>query len=636
MVMKKRIPDILKQLIQKQEESRYARMLYAAVLLLSVLTIRLFYVQIIDGAYYRSEADGNRIRTVPMQAPRGNMYDRNGILMAGSRQVYSVVIPYERKSKEIPLEELFRIGDLIGLPAEMITKKIEDNKKTFSPVVLKTDVGLDVLSVIEEQKQDFPDVEIEIQPLRYYPFHDIASHVLGYVGESGPDDVDANGNPYQTTTIVGRAGLEYTYNRYLEGKNGSRDVEVDATGRAVRNIEGMPRIQGKTIHLTIDSRLQQIAEDAIKKQLDVMLAEGIESTGASVVAVDPNTGAVLAMVSWPDFDPNSFSEGISSEEWNAILNNPNHPLENRPISSMYAPGSIFKVITGAVGLESQLITPEEMIFDTGRHWIIPKQNAQGEAFGWVNFDIAMAKSDNVYFYEVGRRVGIDRLSHMARAFGLGKKTGIDLPVESEGNVASEEYKKQIFEEDWYLGETFDAAIGQSYNLMTPLQMTMVYAAIANGGFLYRPYLVFRVDNLDGTPFLATEATQTGTIPVSQTNLRIIQNSLRGVMGHEGTGGSVFENYPIPIAGKSGTAETNGLDNAWFVAYAPFDKPEIVVLVMFEHAGFGSSSAAPVVKTLMDAYFRIGAFTEKVEPKQKIVVEKPKTVDVDAKKEEEVP
>ncbi len=629
MVKRKQIPEILSRFAQKRGESRYTRLLYVAIFFLVILSLRLFYVQIIEGAHYKDEADGNRIRTVPMQAARGNMYDRNGVLMAGSRQVYSVVVPYERKKKKIPMEELFRVGDLIDMPAEMILKKIKDNEDTFSPVVLKADVGLDVLSVIEEQKQDFPDVEIEIQPLRYYPFHDICSHVLGYVGEAGPDDRDVNGNPYQTTTIIGRAGLEYSYNRYLEGTNGSRMVEVDVAGRAVRNIEGVQRIQGKNIRLTIDSHLQQVAEDAIKKQLDVMAAENIHSTGVSVVAVDPNTGAVLAMVSWPDFDPNIFSEGITSDEWNAILNNPNHPLENRPISSMYAPGSIFKVVTGAVGLESQLITPEEMIYDSGKHWIIPKQNAEGEAFGWVNFDIAMAKSDNVYFYEVGRRVGIDRLSAMARAFGLGKKTGIDLPVESEGNVASEEYKKKIFEEDWYLGETFDAAIGQSYNLMTPLQMTMVYAAIANGGFLYKPYLVYRVDNLDGTPFKATEPMQTGTLPISKANLSIIQKALRSVMGHDGTGGAVFEHYPIPIAGKSGTAETNGLDNGWFVAYAPFDKPEIVVLVMFEHAGFGINSAAPVVKTIMDAYFRIGDFTEKLETKKETVSAKPKTVDVDA-------
>lgn len=634
MVTRKKIPEILHRLSRNRGESRYTKLLYAAVVLLFVLALRLFYVQIIAGAYYKSEADGNRIRTVPMQAARGNMYDRNGILMAGSRQVYSVVIPYERKSQKIPLDELFRIGDLIEMPAEMILKKIEDNKTSFSPVVLKTDVGLDVLSVIEEQKQDFPDVEIEIQPLRYYPFHDICAHVLGYVGEAGTEDRDADGNPYKTTTIIGRSGLELSYNQFLEGKNGSRDVEVDATGRAVRNIEGIPRIQGKNIRLTIDSRLQKIAEDAMKKQLELMHEEGIFPTGGSVVAVDPNTGAVLTMVSWPDFDPNAFSEGISDYEWNSILNNPNHPLENRPISSMYAPGSIFKVVTGAVGLESQLISPDEMMYDSGKHWIIPKQNAEGEAFGWVNFDIAMAKSDNVYFYEVGRRVGIDRLSAMARAFGLGKRTGIDLPMESEGNVASEEYKKKIFEEDWYLGETFDAAIGQSYNLMTPLQMTMVYAAIANGGFLYRPYLVFRVDNLDGTPFKATEPVQTGTLPISKANLSVIQRALRSVMGHDGTGGAVFEHYPIPIAGKSGTAETNGLDNGWFVAYAPFDKPEIVVLVMFEHAGFGINSAAPVVKTVMDAYFRIGEFTEKVEIKKEKVPEKPKTVDVDANKEGE--
>ena len=281
---------------------------------------------------------------------------------------------------------------------------------------------------------------------------------------------------------------------------------------------------------------------------------------------------------------------------------------------MYPPGSTFKVITAAAGLEATVLDPAEKIFDSGKHWLIPKRNAQGEAFGWINFAEAMEKSDNVYFYEIGRRLGIDKLAAMSRAFGLGEKTGIDLAGESDGNVASEEYKKKVFDEDWYLGETFDAAIGQSYMLTTPLQMAMVYAAIANGGTRYQPYLVSRVDNLDGTPNKVFTPVKTGTLPISQANLSTIQDSLRRVMGKDGTGGFLFEKYPVSVAGKSGTAETNGLDNGWFVAYAPYEKPEIVVLVMFEHSGFGSDSAAPVTKKILDAYFHLGEFSPAAEAK----------------------
>lgn len=611
MVRKHMIPDMLGKLIKKREESRYAKMMYAAVVLLAILTLRLFYMQIAEGSYYKEEADGNRIRTLPVQAARGIMYDRNGYMLAGSRPTYSVVVPVDRKQETIPPEELEAISELLNIPQEYILKQLEEYKDSFVSVPLAHDVGLDVVSQIGEKKLDFPDIEIESQPLRIYPLKSAGAQIVGFVGEAGPDDRNAQGQPYTSRALVGRSGLEYWYNRYLEGKNGSRHVEVDATGQPVRYFRGNPVISGYNIRLTLDARLQEVAEQAIEEQVEILKEDKVNTTGASVVAIDPNSGAVLAMVSWPSYDPNQFSRGITSEEWNAILNNPNHPLETRPITSMYPPGSTFKVITSAAGLEAMVLDPGEKIFDSGKHWLIDKRNAQGEAFGWINFEQAMEKSDNVYFYEIGRRLGIDKIAEMSRAFGLGSRTGIDLAGESEGNVASQEYKKQVFDEDWYLGETFDAAIGQSYMLTTPLQMTMVYAAIANGGTRYKPYLVSRVDNLDGTPNKIFVPTKTGTLPISQANLSIIQNSLRSVMGKDGTGGFLFEKYPVPVAGKSGTAETNGLDNGWFVAYAPFEKPEIVVLVMFEHSGFGSDSAAPVTKKILDAYFQLDEFQPKV-------------------------
>lgn len=611
MVRKHMIPDMLGKLIKKREESRYAKMMYAAVVLLAILTLRLFYMQIAEGSYYKEEADGNRIRTLPVQAARGIMYDRNGYMLAGSRPTYSVVVPVDRKQETIPPEELEAISDLLNISQEYILKQLEEYKDSFVSVPLAHDVGLDVVSQIGEKKLDFPDIEIESQPLRIYPLKSAGAQIVGFVGEAGPDDRNAQGQPYTSRALVGRSGLEYWYNRYLEGKNGSRHVEVDATGQPVRYFRGNPVISGYNIRLTLDARLQEVAEQAIEEQVEILKEDKVNTTGASVVAIDPNSGAVLAMVSWPSYDPNQFSRGITSEEWNAILNNPNHPLETRPITSMYPPGSTFKVITSAAGLEAMVLDPGEKIFDSGKHWLIDKRNAQGEAFGWINFEQAMEKSDNVYFYEIGRRLGIDKIAEMSRAFGLGSRTGIDLAGESEGNVASQEYKKQVFDEDWYLGETFDAAIGQSYMLTTPLQMTMVYAAIANGGTRYKPYLVSRVDNLDGTPNKIFVPTKTGTLPISQANLSIIQNSLRSVMGKDGTGGFLFEKYPVPVAGKSGTAETNGLDNGWFVAYAPFEKPEIVVLVMFEHSGFGSDSAAPVTKKILDAYFQLDEFQPKV-------------------------
>lgn len=607
MVNKDKIPAFLERFKKKKEESRYTNIMYAIICVLCVLGARLFWMQIIEGSYYKSEADGNRIRHLPVQAARGVMFDRNGQIMAGSRSAYSVVLPDDFKKNKISDAELNRLSQLIQMPVADIKQKIEDNKKAFGGLVIANDVGIDVATQIEERRDDYPNFIIEVRPLRVYPLNDAGGQILGYVGEAGPNDKDAEGNPYQLGTIIGRAGLEAEFNLYLEGKNGNKLVEVDASGRPVKTFDGIPVSQGHNIRLTLDSRIQRAAEDAIKEQMAKLGSTNSFATGASAVAMDPQTGAILAMVSWPSYDSNHFSQGITAAEWKDLINNPNHPMQNRTISSVYPPGSTFKVITASAALESHVTTPGERIFDSGKHWLIPKRNAQGEAFGWINFYDAMAKSDNVYFYEMGRRLGIDRLSAMARAYGIGRKTGIDLPGEAAGNMASAEYKKKVFHESWYLGETFDAAIGQSYTLVTPLQMAVVYSAIANGGYLYRPYMVSRIDNFDGTPLKIYSPQVVGTVPVSKTNLEIIRRSLRGVMQPGGTGGFMFSNYPIPIAGKSGTAQTHGVDNGWFIAFAPYDKPQIVVVVMFEHSGFGSQSAAPVVKKMMDAYFRVGSY-----------------------------
>ncbi|WP_083990057.1 penicillin-binding protein 2 [Dialister pneumosintes] len=579
-------------------------MLYIAVIFLCLLSLRIFYMQILKGSYYKSESDGNRMRQIPVQAARGVMYDRNGKIMAGSRSAYSIILSDVNKDKDIPEIELNRLASLLNISASEIKEKISKNKKSFGEIVIARDVGIDVATQIEERRDEYPNFNIEVYPLRVYPLNDAGGQILGYVGEAGEEDRDSNGNTYQLGTIIGRAGLEAQFNEYLEGTNGTKLVEVDASGHPVKILNGIPVTRGHNIRLTLDSRVQKAAEDAIKEQMITLGSSGSFATGASAVAMDPQTGAILAMVSWPSYDSNHFSQGISAKEWNSLITNPNHPMQNRTISSMYPPGSTFKVITGAAALEAHVMTPSEQIYDSGKHWVIDKRNAQGEAFGWIDFYQAMAKSDNVYFYEMGRRLGIDRLAAMSRAFGLGKKTGIDLPGETEGNVASEEYKREVFNQDWYLGETFDAAIGQSYTLVTPLQMAVVYSAIANGGYRYRPYLVTRIDNFDGTPLKIYSPEVMGTVPISKTTLETIQASILGVMKKEGTGGFLFADYPIPIAGKSGTAETNGIDNGWFIAYAPYDKPEIVVVVMFEHSGFGADSAAPVVKKMMDAYFHL--------------------------------
>ena len=412
MVKRNKIPVFLSNLIKKEEESRYANMLYIAVIFLCLLSLRIFYMQILKGSYYKSESDGNRMRQIPVQAARGVMYDRNGKIMAGSRSAYSIILSDVNKDKDIPEVELNRLASLLKISASEIKEKISKNKKSFGGIVIARDVGIDIATQIEERRDEYPNFNIEVYPLRVYPLNDAGGQILGYVGEAGEEDRDSNGNTYQLGTIIGRAGLEAQFNEYLEGTNGTKLVEVDASGHPVKILNGIPVTRGHNIRLTLDSRVQKAAEDAIKEQMITLGSSGSFATGASAVAMDPQTGAILAMVSWPSYDSNHFSQGISAKEWNSLITNPNHPMQNRTISSMYPPGSTFKVITGAAALEAHVMTPSEQIYDSGKHWIIDKRNAQGEAFGWIDFYQAMAKSDNVYFYEMGLIVLLPCLEHL--------------------------------------------------------------------------------------------------------------------------------------------------------------------------------------------------------------------------------
>lgn len=311
------------------------------------------------------------------------------------------------------------------------------------------------------------------------------------------------------------------------------------------------------------------------------------------------------MVSRPAFDPNLFAHGISTKDWNMINSNPNHPMDNKAITGEYPPGSTFKTVTGTAALSEGRVTPDEIIFDSGHHWIIPKGNSEGEALGPINFEQAMAHSDNVYFYEMGNRLGIDALERYARMFGLGEKTGINLPYEAEGLVANRAYKEKVYHEDWYLSETFDAAIGQGFNLVTPLQAAMVMGEIAADGKRYQPHLVKRIVAPDGStvkefqPVLLSDLVAQGVKPEI---LKLVQQGLHEVTTY-GTGAFAFKDFPVPVAGKTGTAENpHGKDHGWFVAYGPFDNPNIVVAVIVEQGGFGAQSAVPIGKRILDAAF----------------------------------
>ncbi|MFC2767647.1 MAG: penicillin-binding protein 2 [Mitsuokella sp.] len=571
---------------------------FLVVLVIAVLIGRAGYLQIYEGDTYARLADGNRIRIIPSMAPRGTFFDRNGELLVTNRPGFAVSL--------LPLTEpisdavIYRVSDLVKVPVEDIKAKIAAHVG-FNPIRIKSDVTQDIVSVIEEQKSLYPGVVIEVQPIRNYIYHEKAAHTFGYVSEINDTELEKmKADGYKTGDIIGKFGLEKIYDKELRGKNGGEQVEVDVAGRPVQILGKKEPIPGDDLVLTIDKNLQLAAEKAVDEQLAL-----IHANAAAAVALDPQTGEVLALVSRPAFDPNLFAHGISTKDWNVLNNNPFHPMDNKAITGEYPPGSTFKIVTGTAALTEGVVSPTEKILDTGRHWIIPKGNAEGEALGWIDFTQALAHSDNVYFYEMGNRLGIDRLEKYARMFGLGAATGIDLPYEADGLVANRRYKEKNFEDgEWYLSETFDAAIGQGFNLVTPLQAAMVMGEIAADGKRYKPHLVKRIVGPDGKTVKDVAPELLSRLEVPENVIQLVQNGLHDVTKY-GTAASSFRGFTIDIAGKTGTAENpHGRDHGWFVAYGPYSSPNIVVAVIVEQGGFGSQSAVPIGRKILEAAFGV--------------------------------
>ena len=567
-----------------------------SVLVIAVLIGRAAYLQIYQGEYYAGLADGNRIRIVPSMAPRGTFYDRNGELLVTNRPGFSVsLLPL---TAPISDDVIDRLSDLLKVPTDEIKTKIAGHSG-FNPIRIKTDVTPDIVSIIEEQKSQYPGVVIEVTPIRDYILKQEVAHTLGYVSEINDTELEKmKDEGYKSGDIIGKFGLEKVYDKELRGENGGQQVEVDVSGKPVQILGRKEPVPGDDLELTIDINLQQAAEKAVDEQLTQIGAHA-----AAAVVMNPQTGEILAMVSRPAFDPNLFAHGISSKDWNQLNNNPYHPMDNKTITGEYPPGSTFKIVTGTAALTEGVVTPDEQIFDSGHHWIIPKGNADGEALGWLNFRTALAHSDNVYFYEMGNRLGIDRLEKYARMFGLGAKTGIDLPYEATGLVANRRYKEKNFDDgEWYLSETFDAAIGQGFNLVTPLQAAMVMGEIAADGKRYKPHVVNRIIAPDGSVVKDFQPELLSQLDVPEEDIKLVQDGLHDVTKY-GTAASSFRGFTVDIAGKTGTAENSqGRDHGWFVAYGPFDNPNIVVAVIVENGGYGSQSAVPIGRKILEAAF----------------------------------
>ena len=574
----------------------------------ALFAIQLFRVQIVDGAHYQSLAAGNRIRETTLYAERGKILDRNGKVLAENTASYQLVAhPYLlSKEFEIRNNNYQIISEVLGEPVEEIKQTIKDHgTDSVSPIVIKEKVSHQDALRLETMLSGVPAFSLELVPIRLYKTDLALGPLLGYVNRVGENDLK-NRDDVNLTDFVGREGVEKSFDKQLRGHNGKRRVEVDANGHPTRTLAKEQSTSGKDLQLTIDIDIQKALTDTLQQQIQ---AAGV-SKGSSV-AVNPKTGEVLAMVSLPSYDNNQFSGGIDLEDYSRLLNNPDKPLLNRAISGGYPVGSVIKPLLASAALQENVVNKNTIINDTGSITLVNPRNSadsikfdgyKGIALGPVNVVSAIAKSSNIYFYTVGggfgniKGLGGNRMGDYYQQFGLGSKTGIDLPSEISGVVADPDWKKQVLDKGWYTGDSYNISIGQGDMQVTPLQMAMAQSAIINDGKVLKPQLE-----------LGSKPQTSSQVKVDNSNFLIVQEGMRqAVLG--GTVGNVAFGGLPPVAGKTGTAETvtranGGSPHIWEGVYAPMDNPKILIASMIENGGKSSFYLSPVAASGFRAYFK---------------------------------
>lgn len=591
-----------------EHSKRYKTIVLIVVGSFLLLGLRLWYLQIFQGAYYRIKSENNRMRIYEIPPLRGMIFDRNGELLVDDRPAFDLcIIPEECKDNE---DVFNKLENFINIKKDKITNIIKENHfSIFSPIVIKRNIKRRELAVIETHMFNLPGIHIRVRPRRNYIYGSLASHLIGYMGEITERELKSGKFPYcKPGDMIGKYGIEYRWDRFLTGKSGIKQVEVDSLGRQLHVIFTRHSIPGKNIFLTIDRRLQMKAEELIKNKR------------GAVVALDPKNGEVLALASSPGFDPNEFIRGITPDRWRELNDSRSSPLQNRAISGLYPPGSVFKIVVALAGLQESIIDPEKEIFCSGKYSVgnTSFRCWKKGGHGTVSLHRAIVESCDVYFYKAGRDIGVDKIARWARRFGFGHRTGIDLNYEAEGLVPDSRWKLKRFGMVWHPGETVSMAIGQGYTLVTPIQMACFIASIFNGGLILRPHVVRYVGDLGESPY--RDGFIRGYLPVDKDKLELVKSALIGVVNEEGGTGWRARIRGVVVGGKTGTAQVVGLekgkrikredipyelrDHAWFVAVAPADSPEIAVSVVVEHGGHGGSAAAPIAKEIIKTWLNI--------------------------------
>ncbi len=576
------------------------------LLVVALLALRLWHLQIREGPYYRDLSENNRTRSVILEPARGLIYDRNGVLLANNVPSFTLYVSLEDVKDRDALID--RLTQLIGLDPELIRKKLAIRAAKQLPRKIKDRLSLKEAVLIESHRLDLPGVMIQVESQRNYPSGMTAAHVLGYVGEVSAEQLEKpEFAELHQGSIVGQYGVEKYFDRSVRGLAGQKNVEVDALGHEKHTVVVDRPQAGDDLYLTIDARLQKVAEDLL----------GVEF--GAIVALDPTSGDILAMASRPAFDPNVLSRELTGKQWVEIVQDEGRPLNNRASQGQYPPGSTFKVMMAAAALETNTMTPSSTVHCNGGYQFGRRLYHDWKAGGHGAVDIrkALIHSCDVYFYTIGQRMGIDTIASFAHQFGLGEETGVELPSERIGIVPSTAWKQKAKNEPWLPGETISASIGQGYVTVTPLQMASLIGTVANDGVTYRPRLVRTIRDR-GTGALQELPTNVKRqLKIKKEYLALIQDSLAKVVT-EGTA-TRAKSQVVTIAGKTGTAQTAALrtgpekdipkkfrDHAWFVAFAPVENPKIAVAVLAEHMGHGGSAAAPLAKEVIESYMKLTA------------------------------
>ena len=560
-------------------------------------------VQIAEGSYYRELADNNRLRKLMIKAPRGLILDRYGRPLVENTPSYSLLLD-RSLSQDLPASLDFAAG-ILEQPSSELARIVEGYRRTpaFQPVRIAEGLTLAQLARFEVEHLEHPEFEIEVEQLRLYRHAHQTAHVLGYQGEVTDADLARQRSPYRPGDLIGKKGLEGLYEDYLRGDNGERVVVVDSRGQLIEEYKRLPAKSGRDLELTLDLRLQQAA------------AKLLEGRVGTIVALDPRQGAVLALVSAPSFDPNRFARRLRRDEWRELLDHPHHPLQNRALQNTYPPGSVFKIVMSLAGLDRGLIDPSATVaYCRGYSTIYNNRYRcwKASGHGSVNLREALKGSCNVYFHQLGQKLGIDQIASYSKMFGLGRKTGIDLAGEKSGLVPDSHWSLEARGAPWYPGETISVATGQGPILVSPMQVAVLTAAVANGGYLVRPHLVRSRSDAER----ASSATVTDRLPLAAEHLALVSSALHAVVNETGGTGNAAAISGLDIAGKTGTAQViaqdrridnedlapENRDHAWFASFGPADDPRLVVVVFVENGGAGSRTAAPLARTLYEQFF----------------------------------